>query len=235
MHITRIIFTFLAALLCGMAQAQDETVVLQVELNNGDVVEGTMYTGILNCPFYLNGSAEVAVKDKESGKKTTFASTEVKEVRVYNEEESTWVKWLPLMAERNVPAPWRKKPRLNRSPVFLHPLYEGKHVSAYVQYINRSMDITGPMRPTGVALKAKISRLFYFFKLNDEDIAKAYADVLDDHLDAMIESILKYAFADYPDMNEVIENFDKEAFCEDPTSIIKKFDAVLDESSFKAE
>ncbi len=229
MHITRIIFTFLAALLCGMVQAQDESVVLQVELNNGDVVEGALSTsGHFKYPFCQNESTEVTVLDKESGKKQTFASTDVKEVRVYNEEDSTWVKWVPMIAQKIFPTPLRKTPKVLKSPIFFHPIYEGKHVSAYVRFSASSVNFAANMWSHN-------TWVFYYYKVHNEDIAMAYTCASDGNIEITVEGTLKRVFKDRPEMTEIVENTTKAEMCEDPTSIIKKFDAVLDVSSFKAE
>ena len=60
-------------MLCGTVQAQN----VEVTLNNGKVVKGE--TPSLS--FYVDNEHEIRVKDKTSGEKSDFTSTDIKEIK----------------------------------------------------------------------------------------------------------------------------------------------------------
>ena len=82
---------FLGLLLCGITQAQQ----VEVTLNNGGVVKGE--TPSLS--FYVDNDHEIIVKDKASGEKHNFTSTDVKEIKYYDKKAKEWMNWIPMVAQ----------------------------------------------------------------------------------------------------------------------------------------
>ena len=114
---------FLGLLLCGITQAQQ----VEVTLNNGGVVKGE--TPSLS--FYVDNDHEIIVKDKASGEKHDFTSTDVKEIKYYDKKAKEWMNWIPMVAQMGMSMSYKKEPKLYKNPIFLHPVYEGKHFRIY--------------------------------------------------------------------------------------------------------
>ncbi len=198
---------FLCFLLFGMAQAQNN---VKITLNNGTVVEG-----VTNHLFMLDDGDAVFLKGTKNGEKSEYKSTEIKSVDYLDSDSKEWTTFVPLMAQRTLPSVWSKNPKPYKNPVFLSPVYEGKHVSAYVHYITTATNTkTVHLRGTSY---------MYYFKVHSEDVAKSYC------MGSMIgiKMLLKIVFKPYPVMKETIADLDTKAFSEDPVSLIKTFDSLL--------
>ena len=79
----RIFFMFLALLLCGMVQAQDN---VEITLNNGNVVKGVTKT-----LFMLDDGDVVVTKDSKSREKKEYKSTEIKSIKYYDSKSKKWI------------------------------------------------------------------------------------------------------------------------------------------------
>ena len=93
MSMKRIFFMFLALLLCGMVQAQDN---VEITLNNGNVVKGVTKT-----LFMLDDGDVVVTKDSNSKEKKEYKSTEIKSIKYYDSKSKEWIKFVPLMAQKS--------------------------------------------------------------------------------------------------------------------------------------
>ena len=110
---------FLCFLLFGMAQAQNN---VKITLNNGTVVEG-----VTKHLFMLDDGDAVFLKGTKNGEKSEYKSTEIKSVDYLDSDSKEWTTFVPLMAQRTLPSVWSKNPKPYKNPVFLSPVYEGKH------------------------------------------------------------------------------------------------------------
>lgn len=119
----KLIFMFLAILLCGIVQAQNA----EVTLNNGTFVKGD----IKKFSFNVDNYHEFRIK-KTDGEKADFASTDVKEIKYYNKKAGEWENWIPMVAQMGMSMSYKENPKLYKNPVFLQPVYEGKNISAYI-------------------------------------------------------------------------------------------------------
>lgn len=90
MRMKKLIFMFLAILLCGIVQAQNA----EVTLNNGTFVKGD----IKKFSFNVDNYHEFRIK-KTDGEKADFASTDVKEIKYYNKKAGEWENWIPMVAQ----------------------------------------------------------------------------------------------------------------------------------------
>lgn len=198
---------WLCLLLCGMAQAQNN---VKITLNNGNVVEG-----VTKHLFMLDNADAILLKDTKAGEKSEYKSTEIKSVDYYDSDSKEWITFVPLTAQRTLPSVWNKNPKPYKTPVFLSPLYEGKHVSAYIHYITTATN-TKTVHLQGTSY-------MYYFKVHSEDVAKSYC------MGSMIgiKMLLKIVFKPYPVMKETINDLDTKAFAQDPVSLIKTFDELL--------
>ena len=93
MSMKRIFFMFLALLLCGMVQAQDN---VEITLNNGNVVKGVAKT-----LFMLDDGDVVVAKDSKYREKKEYKSTEIKSIKYYDSKSKEWIKFVPLMAQKS--------------------------------------------------------------------------------------------------------------------------------------
>ena len=197
----------LCLLLCGMAQAQNN---VKITLNNGKVVEG-----LTKHMFMLDNGDAILLKDTKDGEKSEYKSTEIKSVDYLESGSKEWVTFVPLAAQRTLPSVWNKNPKPYKNPVFLTPVYEGKHVSAYIHYITTATN-TKTVHLQGTSY-------MYYFKVHNENVAKSYC------MGSMIgiKMLLKIVFKPYPVMQETIADLDTKAFAKDPVSLIKTFDGLL--------
>ena len=83
------ILTMLFALLFAFTmQAQN----IKLTLNNGQTVSGNTKSLFM----YDNGS-EIRVKDKKNGEHKDYKSSEIKEVKYFDEKGKEWITFVPLM------------------------------------------------------------------------------------------------------------------------------------------
>ena len=109
------ILTMLFALLFAFTmQAQN----IKLTLNNGQTVSGNTRSLFM----YDNGS-EIRVKDKKNGEHKDYKSSEIKEVKYFDEKGKEWITFVPLMAQKTMPSVWVKSPKPYKEPVF-NPLAE---------------------------------------------------------------------------------------------------------------
>lgn len=191
----------------GFSNAQSK---IEITLNDGNVVKGDAYEG-----FIMDNHHKIWMKDVPKGEKETYESSEVKSVRLYNAKDNVWGVYVPMKAQRMLPNIWTKNPKPYKNPVFLHLLYEGKHVSAYEHCIS-TQNTTKNHQITG-------TNWVYYFKVHDEDVAKTYWMGYSMGLKAE----LKLVFKKYPQMKDIIKDLDSKAFYKDPIEIIRKFDEAL--------
>ena len=168
-----------ACLFCVLAQAQTK---VEVTLTDGKVVKGTTRT-----LFSVDDANSIKVKDAK-GEKKTYKSTEVKNLRVYDDKSHKWYTFEALKAQKALPNVWNKNPKPYSDPVFLQVVYEGKNVTGYVHNIStqtntKTLQLTG----TGGML---------YFKLKNEDVARAF------WMSAAVgwRAELKLVFKDFPDV-----------------------------------
>ena len=122
MRMKKLIFMFLAILLCGIVQAQTSEIIL----NNGKVVKGK----IQSLSFNVDNTHEVRIKNEVSGEKFDYTSADVKEIKFYDKKAKEVTNWIPLYAQMGLGMSYKKAPKLYKNPVFLHPVYKGeKHFS----------------------------------------------------------------------------------------------------------
>lgn len=203
----KILFMLLACLFSVFAQAQTK---VEVTLTGGKVVKGTTRT-----LFSVDDANSIKVKDAK-GEKKTYKSTEVKNLRVYDDKSHKWYTFEALKAQKALPNVWNKNPKPYSDPVFLQVVYEGKNVTGYVHNIStqtntKTLQLTG----TGGML---------YFKLKKEDVARAF------WMSAAVgwRAELKLVFKDFPVMKPVIKELDSKSFYADPFALIKTFDGLLD-------
>ena len=84
------LFMLLACLFCVFAQAQTK---VEVTLTDGKVVKGTTRT-----LFSVDDANSIKVKDAK-GEKKTYKSTEVKNLRVYDDKSQKWYTFEALKAQ----------------------------------------------------------------------------------------------------------------------------------------
>ena len=206
MRMKKLFFMLFAFLICGITHAQE----IELTLNDGKVVNGTTKSS-----FMFDGFHEISVKDAKSGEKTDYNSTDVKSVKLYDSKTKEWNTFVPLMAQKSMPSIWNKNPKPYKNPIFMMPLYEGKHVSAYKHFISTQTNTkNAQIHGKGWIL---------YFKVKDEDIAKAFC------MNAFVgvKALLKIVFKDYPEMKETVKTLDTDEFCKDPVELIRKFDDIL--------
>lgn len=204
----RKLFLFVVSCLsCGLSYAQSK---IEITLNNDEVVKGVAYEG-----FIYDNYHKIYLKDIPKGEKETYEASEVKNVRLFDAKENVWNVYVPLKAQKTLPNIWVKNPKPHKNPIFLHPMYEGKNVSAYIHFISTQTN-TQNHRISGYGW-------VYYFKLKNEDVAKAYwmTNAIG------LKAELKLVFRQYPQMEDIIENLDSKEFYQDPVAIIRKFDEIL--------
>lgn len=91
MRMKKLIFMFLAILLCGIVQAQTSEIIL----NNGKVVKGK----IQSLSFNVDNTHEVRIKNEVSGEKFDYTSADVKEIKFYDKKAKEVTNWIPLYAQ----------------------------------------------------------------------------------------------------------------------------------------
>ncbi len=207
----KLLVMLLGLLLCGITQAQQ----VEVTLNNGGVVKGE--TPSLS--FYVDNDHEIIVKDKASGEKHDFTSTDVKEIKYYDKKAKEWTNWVPMVAQMGLGMSYKENPKLYKNPVFLQPVYEGKNISAYIHYISTATHVkSGSIY--GFAI-------MFYYKAKNDDFARSYY-VMDNSVAGIGQkAVLKRYFKDYPQIKEVLKDLSMKEFRKDPMILVKKLDEVL--------
>lgn len=211
MCMKKLIFMFLAILLCGMTQAQTSEVIL----NNGKVVKGE----IKRLSFNVDNTHDIRIKDEVSGEKFDYTSADVKEIKFYDKKAKEWTIWIPMHAQMGLGLSYKKEPKLYKNPVFLYPVYEGKNISAYVHYITTTTNTKS----------ASISGfgLMFYYKAKNEDFARSYY-VMDNSIAGIGQkTMLKMHFKGYPQIKEVLKGLSMKEIRKEPTILVKKLDEVL--------
>lgn len=203
----KLLLLFVLCMSFGLCNAQGK---VEITLNDGSVVKGVTYNG-----FIMDNVHRIYLKDIPKGEKEYYESTEVKSVRLFDDKKKEWIIYVPMMAQRTLPNIWAKTPKTYKNPVFLHLLYEGKHVSAYEHCISTYT--------TTKNHKIEGTNWVYYFKVHDEDVAKTYWMGYSMGLKAE----LKLVFRKYPQMKDIIKNLDSKEFNKDKIEIIRKFDEAL--------
>ena len=205
----RIFFMFLALLLCGMVQAQDN---VEITLNNGNVVKGVTKT-----LFMLDDGDVVVAKDSKYREKKEYKSTEIK---YYNKKAGEWENWIPMVAQMGMSMSYKENPKLYKNPVFLQPVYEGKNISAYIHYINTATHVK-----SGSIYRLAI---MFYYKAKNEDFARTY--YLKDNSIGGIgqKTVLKMYFKGYPQIKEILKGLSMKEIRKDPTILVRKLDEVLE-------
>lgn len=207
----KMIFSLLTLLMCGLVQAQN----VEVTLNNGNVVKGE--TPSLS--FYVDNAHEIRVKDKESGEKSDFTSTDVKEIKYYDKKAKEWTNWVPMVAQMGLSMSYKENPKLYKNPVFLQPVYEGKNISAYIHYISTATHVK-----SGSIYRFAI---MFYYKAKNEGFARTYY-LMDNSIAGIGQkTMLKRYFKDYPQIKEVLKDLSMKEFRKDPMILVKKLDEVL--------
>ena len=178
----KLIFMFLAILLCGIVQAQTSEIIL----NNGKVVKGK----IQSLSFNVDNTHEVRIKNEVSGEKFDYTSADVKEIKFYDKKAKEVTNWIPLYAQMGLGMSYKKPPKLYKNPVFLHPVYKGKNISAYVHYIRTNTHVkSGSIYGFGI---------MFYYKSKDEDFARSYY-LMDNSIAGIGQkTVLKMYFKGYP-------------------------------------
>ena len=87
MRMKKLIFMFLAILLCGIVQAQTSEIIL----NNGKVVKGK----IKSLSFNVDNTHEVRIKNEVSGENFDYTSADVKEIKFYGKKAKEVTNCMP--------------------------------------------------------------------------------------------------------------------------------------------
>ena len=174
-----------------------------------------MVKGIAKNMFMFDDCDVVVVKDSGSGEKSGYKSTEIKSLKYYDDDSKEWITFVPLMAQKTLPTVWNKNPKPYKAPIFFTPMYEGKHVSAYIRYITTATN-TKQVHLQG-------TNVMFYFKVHSEDIAKGYW--MGSSIGAKL--LLKIVFKPYPVMKDTVSDLDTKEFNKDPISLIRTFDGLL--------
>ena len=119
----KLIFMFLAILLCGIVQAQTSEIIL----NNGKVVKGK----IKSLSFNVDNTHEVRIKNEVSGENFDYTSADVKEIKFYGKKAKEVTNWIPLYAQMGLGMSYKKAPKLYKNPVVLYRPYNARNGFTY--------------------------------------------------------------------------------------------------------
>ena len=202
---------FYVVLLCGMVQAQTSEVIL----NNGKVVRGE----VKRLSFNVDNDHEVRIKDEETGEDFDYTSAEVLEIKFCDKKAEEVTNWIPLHAQRGLGTSFKKEPKLYKNPVFLHPVYEGENISAYVHYISTNTHVqSGSIYGFG---------LMFYYKAKDEDFARSYY-LMDNSIAGIGQkTMLKRYFKGYPQIKEILQDLSMKDIRNDPTILVRIIDEIL--------
>lgn len=118
MRMKKLIFMFLAILLCGIVQAQTSEIIL----NNGKVVKGK----IKSLSFNVDNTHEVRIKNEVSGENFDYTSADVKEIKFYDKKAKEVTNWIPLYAQMGLGMSYKKAPSSTKIPYFSILFIRGK-------------------------------------------------------------------------------------------------------------
>lgn len=207
----KLILMLFAMLLYGMAQAQNA----EVTLNNGSVVKGD----IKEYSFNVDNDHEFRIKDKSGDENTDYTSADVKGIKVYDEKEKEWIDWIPMSAQMGLSMSYKTNPKLYKNPIFLHPVYEGKNVSAYIHYITTNTH-TKTTSISGFGI-------MFYYKAKNEDFARSYY-LMDNSIAGIGQkTMLKMYFKGFPQIKEILKDLSMKEIRKDPTILVKKLDEIL--------
>lgn len=200
-----------AMLLYGMAQAQNA----EVTLNNGSIVKGD----IKEYSFNVDNDHEFWIKNKSDDEKTDYTSADVKGIKVYDEKGKEWIDWIPMSAQMGLSMSYKTNPKLYKNPIFLHPVYDGKNVSAYIHYITTNTH-TKTTSISGFGI-------MFYYKAKNEDFARSYY-LMDNSIAGIGQkTMLKMYFKGFPQIKEILKGLSMKEIRKDPTILVKKLDEIL--------
>ena len=207
----RIFLFCYVVLLCGTVQAQTSEVIL----NNGKVVRGE----VKRLSFNVDNDHEVSIKDEVTGEDFVYTSAEVLEIKFYDKKAEEVTNWIPLYAQRGLGMSLKKEPKLYKNPVFLHPVYEGGNISAYVHYISTNTHVqSGSIYGFG---------LMFYYKAKDEDFARSYY-LMDNSIAGIGQkTMLKRYFKGYSQIKEILQGLSMKDIRNDPAILVRIIDEIL--------
>lgn len=175
---------------------------------------------IQSLSFNVDNTHEVRIKNEVSGEKFDYTSADVKEIKFYDKKAKEVTNWIPLYAQMGLGMSYKKAPKLYKNPVFLHPVYKGKNISAYVHYIRTNTHVkSGSIYGFGI---------MFYYKSKDEDFARSYY-LMDNSIAGIGQkTLLKMYFKGYPQIKEILKGLSMKEIRKDPTILVRKLDEVLE-------
>ena len=175
---------------------------------------------IKSLSFNVDNTHEVRIKNEVSGENFDYTSADVKEIKFYGKKAKEVTNWIPLYAQMGLGMSYKKAPKLYKNPVFLHPVYKGKNISAYVHYIRTNTHVkSGSIYGFG---------LMFYYKSKDEDFARSYY-LMDNSIAGIGQkTVLKMYFKGYPQIKEILQGLSMKEIRKDPTILVRKLDEVLE-------
>lgn len=186
---------------------------------DGTRMEGFTKTNLIN---HVRGpKSEIGISEEFKGEEKKYTSTEISElIFPPNENVSTPAIYRSVLAQKSMPNAFNKNPKPYKKPVFLKCVYDGKNVKGYAR---ACMD--GSYTPS----RTKVNYTWtYYYKVEGEDVAKAYWLDTKDIIPGM-RKVMKFYFREFPEIQQMIDDgtLTPEDFREDPTIVLPLMDTTL--------
>ncbi|MDE6032709.1 MAG: hypothetical protein K2G15_01970 [Muribaculaceae bacterium] len=213
------ILFFACCMIAMAASATKFSEKVYVTLADSTKFEGYTSTHLIN---YLRPDvSKISISREEGGNETEYTSEQVAElVFPPSEGDSIFAVYHPVRAQKYMPNAWKKSPKTYKKPIFLRMIYNGENVKGYVR---PALDTTNTP-----SMSVNNYSWIYYYKLNDEDIAKAYWFATRDLIFGM-RKVMKFYFREFPGIVKLIDDgvLDPSDFRENPSIVLPLIDAEL--------
>lgn len=186
---------------------------------DGTRVEGFTKTNLIN-PL-RDPQSQIGISEEFDGEEKKYTSTEISEVIFQpNEEVTTPTIYRSVLAQKTLPTLFKKNPKPFKEPVFLRCVYDGTNVKGYARACTDSSYTPSTTRVNYTWA--------YYYKVEGEDVAKAYWLDTKDIVPGM-RKVMKFYFREFPEIQKMIDDgtLTPEEFRKDPTIVLPLIDAAL--------
>ncbi len=187
---------------------------------DGSRLEGFTTTHLIN--YIKPGVSTIGISKEFKGKETKYTSEEVAALIFPPAEgDSVYAVYEPVIAQKQMPNLWKKKPKTYKKPIFLRLIYDGKNVKGYVRPV-RDGSYTPSMTTVNYTW-------LYYYLVDGQDVAKAYWVATNDIVPAM-KKVLKFYMSEFPEVQQLVDEevLTPKDFRNNPSIVYPLIDAALE-------
>ncbi len=216
----KLITVILSGLLPLMMFAKWDGEPVTAIMADGSRIEGFTKTKLIN--YIKPGVSTIGISKDFKGKETKYTSKEVAALIFPPANgDSIYAVYEPVIAQKSMPNLWKKNPKTYKKPVFLRLTYAGDNVKGYVRPC-RDGSYTPSMTTVNYTW-------LYYYKIDGQDVAKAYWVATNDIVPAM-KKVIKFYMSEFPELQQMVDEgtLTPKDFRNNPTIVLPLIDAALE-------